>query len=235
MGVVTVNVNHTPGQHSMQCIRLQTTDRDLRVWFPLEVTLLLKLFETPWCQHCTKIWDLASFRKPRLLWCRPFDKKKTFIICVSGCVFTATTYWNIESNNNGNKKVLLRERKRHTDRGVSSTPSVVLYEVGYPPVGVPPPAKSDRGVPEVGYPPSGYPLARSGGGYLRWGTPCQGTPPARWGTPPSQVWWGVPKVGYPPPQLAGPGRGTPPPCRCGLTNKVKLLPSLSYYVRGRYR
>ena len=26
----------------------------------------------------------------------------------------------------GNKKVLLRERKRHTDRGISSTPSVVL-------------------------------------------------------------------------------------------------------------
>ena len=34
-----------------------------------------------------------------------------------------------------NKNVLLRERKRHTDRGVSST-----NEVGYtPPAGVPPP------------------------------------------------------------------------------------------------
>ena len=34
-------------------------------------------------------------------------------------------------NNSGhrqNKKVLLRERKRHTDRGASSTPSVVLYQ-----------------------------------------------------------------------------------------------------------
>ena len=31
-----------------------------------------------------------------------------------------------------NKKVLLRERKRHTDRGESCTPSVVLYG-GYPP------------------------------------------------------------------------------------------------------
>ena len=38
-----------------------------------------------------------------------------------------------------NKEVLLRQRKKHTDRGVSSTPSVVLYlgggrvlQPGYP-------------------------------------------------------------------------------------------------------
>ena len=75
------------------------------------------------------------------------------------------------------KKVLLRECKRHTDRGVSSTPSVSWS-------GVPPPARSDRG----GYPRWVTPhcqevslLERSdGGGYPRWGTtragPGLGTP-----------------------------------------------------------
>ena len=72
----------------------------------------------------------------------------------------------IISNVEINKKVLLRERKRHTDRGVSSTTRD----------GVPPqPGPTGGGVPEVGYPPSGYPLSRSdGGGYLRWGTPSSG-------------------------------------------------------------
>ena len=57
----------------------------------------------------------------------------------------------------GNKKVLLRECKRHTDRGVSSTPSVILYEVGYlPPRGTPHQVRPG-GVPKVVYPLSGYP------------------------------------------------------------------------------
>ena len=70
-----------------------------------------------------------------------------------------------------NKKVLLRERKRHTDRGVSSTPSVILYEVGYPPpIGVPP-GKVRWGVPKVGYPHRGTPQpGLTGGG----GTPRLG-------------------------------------------------------------
>ena len=90
---------------------------------------------------------------------------------------------------------------------------------GYPPAGYPP-----QGTPPAGYPPS------------------QGTPPARvppWpGYPP---WGGTPLARVPP--LAGPGRIPPccpmafwemlqsimgygyPPPRCGLTNKVKLLPS----------
>ena len=82
-----------------------------------------------------------------------------------------------------NKKVLLCERKRHTDRSVSSIPSVILYEVGYPPVRVPPPGQVSWGVPKVGYPPSWYP-PRPGltGGYPRWGTP-------HWGTPPAGVDW----------------------------------------------
>ena len=59
-----------------------------------------------------------------------------------------------------NKKVLLRERKRHTDRG----------SIKYSTQGGVPPARSNRGaVPEVGYPPAGVP-------------PLAGVPPGK-GTP----------------------------------------------------
>ena len=113
------------------------------------------------------------------------------------------------------KKVLLGERKRHTDRGVSSTPSVTRS-------GVPPPARlrpggtqggvppwpGPMGVPEGGYPPpqSGYPppgpmggtpirvpLPGLTGGYPRWGTtPIRVFPPG---------WLDLARV--PPPPLAG--------------------------------
>ena len=70
-----------------------------------------------------------------------------------------------------NKKVLLRERKKHTDRGVSSTPSVTRG--GVPPSRSYPLARSDGGgVPEMGYPPPGLM-----GEYLRWGTPLAGVTP----------------------------------------------------------
>ena len=62
-------------------------------------------------------------------------------------------------------KKVLRERKRHTDRGVSIT--------------------TRWGTPRQGTPP-----ARSDGGYSRWGTPCWGTPGR--GTPPPGSTVGVP-------------------------------------------
>ena len=108
-------------------------------------------------------------------------------------------------------------------------------EVGYPCQGTPP-SPGLMGVPEVEYPPSGYPSIQVWwgvppgqvwpGGYPRWGT----LPPL--GYPPARSDGGYPRWGTPP-RLAGSGWDTPPPHRCGLTNKVKLLPSLSYYVRGR--
>ena len=80
----------------------------------------------------------------------------------------------LNSKTNFHKKVLLRERKRHTDRGVSSTPSVTRGGVPPPPGrGTPQPGLMGEGVPEVRYPP------------------------------PSQVWQGVPEVGYPWLDLAG--------------------------------
>ena len=127
-----------------------------------------------------------------------------------------------------NKKVLLRERKRHTDRGISSTR-------------LPPPQQ-------------GYSLGRSDRVYLRWGTPHQGYPRARsdrgciWGThwtwlgyPPVGPGWGIPisdLAGYPPSDLAGvpspirPGWGTTP--RCGQTENI-TFPHTTYAVsRNRF-
>ena len=133
-----------------------------------------------------------------------------------------------------NKKVLLRERKRHTARRVVSTPSVVL--TGYPPrpdlagggylTWVPPPVLTWGGT-WPGYPPSRVPpISWPGkGGYLTW------VPPSR-----------LDLAGYPP-SVSAPWHsgkcckalfdmGTPPP-RCGQTNKVKLLPSCrTTYVGG---
>ena len=107
-----------------------------------------------------------------------------------------------------NKKVLLRERKRHTNRRVASTPYAV-------PVG----GGGGRYLPWVGggylpwvgctYPGWGVPTL--GGGYLPWvgGTyPGQGVqvPPTWEGTPPIQTWEGR----YPPPIQTQEGRYPPP-------------------------
>ena len=128
-----------------------------------------------------------------------------------------------------NKKVLLGERKRHTDSSVSSTPSVTRSGVPPPSRGTTParsdvggylrwsfpPARSDGGYPRWSTPPH-----RSDGGYPRWGTPQQGTPQK--GTH-GQVWWGVPELDLawvPPPPPYGPGRGTPLPHRCEQTENI---------------
>ena len=119
------------------------------------------------------------------------------------------------------KKVLLRERKRHTDRGVSST-----TRGGIPPWpgptggtqgGVPLPWSGLMGgVPEVGYPLSGYPHppARSDGG-TQGGVPLWGTPSAtsggtQGGVPHGEVWYGYPRWGTPirvPPARSNRGPG----------------------------
>ena len=108
-----------------------------------------------------------------------------------------------------NKKVLLRERKRHTAHRVVSTPSFVL--TGYPP----PVLTWPGGVPCWGGTLPGYPQARTGGtqvGYpLSWpgGYPARGYPtwvPLPGRVPPILTWPG----GYPiwvPPILTW--QGTP--------------------------
>ena len=66
-------------------------------------------------------------------------------------IFLRNVWFNFISRN---KKVLLHERKRHTDCGVSS---ITRGGVSPPPSGYPPPDEVWWGVPEVGYLPSGYP------------------------------------------------------------------------------
>ena len=84
-----------------------------------------------------------------------------------------------------NKKILLRECKRYTDRGVLGTTSVVLYW--------------REGTPCWGYACWGVPPA---GGYPGLGTP-----------PPAEPGWGTPLARWGTPLLAGlgPGWGNPPP------------------------
>ena len=93
-----------------------------------------------------------------------------------------TKYTWLAKKKEPNKKVLLRERKRHTDRCVSSTPSAVLSRKGTP-------------SPARGYPIPGWE---------------EGVLPS-WGTSPSWPGWGVPHPwtgGYPCPDL-GPVTGVP--------------------------
>ena len=135
-----------------------------------------------------------------------------------------------------NKKVLLRERKRHTDRGISSTPSVVLYwggggGGGLPLPGVPHPC---WGYLTLGTPPSDL----AGGGYPTSDSPHQtwlgGVPHPCWGgggyptsgTPPAGPGWGTP--------LAGPGRGTPPPVD-RQTDTYQNITFPSYYGQVKKR
>ena len=116
-----------------------------------------------------------------------------------------------------NKKVLLRERKRYTARGVVNTPSVVL--TGYPP----PILTWPGGYPARGYPTLPYPTLP----YPTLPYPRQGTP---WLDLAGYHPW-LDLAGYPPLLPHGIlgnvakhyGIWVPP--RYGQTNKVKLLPS----------
>ena len=131
------------------------------------------------------------------------------IECSGGLTIFALTFptWPTWTQNR-NKKVLLREHKRHTARRVVSTPSVVL--TGYPPGRVPPILTWPGGT-LPGYPPGGVPPV------LTWqgSTPQQGTshPDLAGGcTLPGYHWQGTPHPnlvrGYPtwvPPILTWPG------------------------------
>ena len=112
-----------------------------------------------------------------------------------------------EFNTCVHKKVLLRERKRHTARRVVSTPSVVL--TGYPP------SWPGWGGTLPGYPP----VLTWPGGVPIWVPPRPGYPPGQ-GTPHPDLAGGVPYLGPPsqgpmgvPPQPGYHlllGQGTPP-------------------------
>ena len=117
-----------------------------------------------------------------------------------------------------NKKVLLRERKRHTARRVVSTPSVVL--TGYPPV-----LTWLEGYP-TWVPPGRVPTCPDlAGGYPTWVPPGRGvlylgTSPAGYPHPSR-----VPPAGYPP---AGPGRVPDPLGVCPMEFWVMLQSIMGY-------
>ena len=122
---------------------------------------------------------------------------------------TRSRYSNLTQifKDNLNKSVLLRERKRHTDRRLSSTPCAVpgggVTQVG--PLGYPHPDLA-RGVPWAGPPWLGYPLSWPGQGYPRWVPPWLGSPILTWpGGYPGWVppGWGTPQLdlaAVPPPR-----------------------------------
>ena len=132
-----------------------------------------------------------------------------------------------------NKKVLLRERKRHTARRVVSTPSVVLpgypppggvldpgtppggYLTRVPPRGVPDPGTPPGGVPDPGTPPGGTPL----GGYPTW------EPPSRGGTWPGYPPWGGYLTWVPP---WGGGSGYPPRCLMAFWEMLQSIMGYGY-------
>ena len=150
-----------------------------------------------------------------------------------------------------NKKVLLRERKRHTARCVASTRragrggtlgGAPLPVGGYPGRGSP----ANGGVPQAGPPcwggtPGGAPLL---GGVLRVGPHHQldGVPPPHHeldGVPPSPPWagWGTPLptmswMGYPSP-LPSAGWGTPPPRVWTDTQSENITSSRTTYAVGK--
>ena len=106
-----------------------------------------------------------------------------------------------------NKKVLLRERKRHTARRVASTPYVVLTgyppRPGYPPWQGTPPARVPPWPGYPGYPPTRVPLPPARVPPQPGYPTGQGTPPPPTRVPPSRVppHQGTPPARVPPPRL----------------------------------
>ena len=126
------------------------------------------------------------------------------------------------------KKVLLRERKRHTARRVVSTPSVVLPGYppppggggGYPNLGTPPPP---GGYPDLGTPPGGTRTSVPPGGYPDLGTPPRGYPDLS--TPPPPGGGGGTRTSVPPP---GGGLGTPPGCLMAFWEMLQSIMGYGY-------
>ena len=153
-------------------------------------------------------------------------------------VCLSQTYIALQGHSQPEKAQATRKSSCVNARGIPTAAYQVLHllpEVGYPPAGVPRLARSDGGGGKgSGYLSnpltSGTPLAKSDGGYPRWGTPCWGTPSQvwlggypRWSTPPPPHWiW----LGTPCPQ-SGPGRSTPP--RCEQTKNI-TFPRTTYAV-----
>ena len=139
-----------------------------------------------------------------------------------------------------NKQQQESERKRHTDRGVSSTLSVTWSAV--------PPSPQQGTHPGRVSPWAGVPPARSDGG-TQGGVPLAGYTPLSAGVPPGRSdrgtrggvppWHSTSQQGYPSPP-SGPGWGTRPiwtwsgtPSRCGQTDRHVSKHNLPVVLRMR--
>ena len=151
-----------------------------------------------------------------------------FTFCNFFCQITICHFFLCYLKSFCNKKVLLRERKRHTARRVVSTPSVVLP--GYPPRGGYPDLGTPPGGTQIWVPPSppgGSRYPPGGSGYPLGGS---GYPPRGGGT---RTW--VPPGGW---VRVPPGGGTrtwvPPPV--DRQTPVKTVPSRrTTYAGGNKR
>ena len=111
------------------------------------------------------------------------------------CFFCIKRENPLISRTSEKRKVLQRERKRHTDRSLTRTPYAVLSRGTY----------LGRGGTYLG---RGDTYLGLGGTYLGWGVPTLGYLPV-W------TWWMVPALVYPHLDLAG----VPPP-PCGQTENI---------------
>ena len=173
------------------------------------------------------------------------------------CLSLGKSLIHLKTKSFQNKKVLLRERKRHTARHAASTPYVVLSLLT-PPSWIwptPPAAGPDPPPPAAGPDPPPWqldlthPSPQLTHPSPRWPpSPCW--PPHGWPTPPPTdpplpPSWPTPLLTHPSPHgwpTPPPSWPTPPPTDpplppvadpplpppCGQTNKVKLLPSPSF-------
>ena len=123
-----------------------------------------------------------------------------------------------------NKKVLLRERKRHTARHAASTPYVVLSLLTPPPPACPdppPPAGPDPWPP---LPPAGWTWTPPPGSWT-WPPQAAGPDP-----PPTSWTWPPPPAGHDPPPPQPAGHDPPPPQQLDL-----IPPPVDRQIDGQTR
>ena len=178
------------------------------------------------------VWRSTSHQDPCIF---GNDPMVFAIYLYNGVLISAVTKtWTGTRTRTGmNKKVLLRERKRHTTRRVASAHFADWGGVPW----VTPCPRSGRGVPhsaDRGDPillTRGYPHPRSGWGYLgvplSWSWMGYPSPPRQQnGIPPIQTWDGIPPT--PLPDL----RWGTPPAPPASVDRLKILPSVILRMRA---
>ena len=182
----------------------------------------MKFFDSTLSCQCPDSWKVLHLFRLIIIGCCALHQK---VDTVAVAPFVKDFKCNY-SHTKVNKKVLLRERKRHTTHNVGSARYAALSpDLGG---GGGPPSSANGGYP--------HPVLM---GRIYHHQVLTGVPPSRfdWGTPSSsnRVFPGVPPSGRmavpPSGRMVVPpvrtGWGYPPP-GCGLTHKLRILPSPSF-------